>query len=339
MRSVAFPLALLVLTPACDLYLRSDDPVGDDDVGPLPDAAPQPDAADLDAGPAIDAAPLPNPGFVTPTSTTRANAFRNGQWTDVGAADWSCLAQPSEPVPMGGYTLTGTVRDYGTSQSVGAATIVASVNGATVANATSATGGGGTRGTYRMDIPALPTGATRVRFTVSAGNAKKTIAIDRYLGQVGVTTLDLPILSLGTVGALPDAVGAPFEDGDGLLVGELRDCQGRQVSGAILALSTSPNFVAHWPEGLTFYFAATGQISPPVDHATRTETNRDGRFMVLGADPLGGAEGTLQAWGFPTEADRAAGTLRLLGTSAAVVDAEAVGHVLIGRTRQTSIGG
>lgn len=332
MRSVA--LALLALVPACDLYLRGGEQVGDDDVPP-PDGGVVTDADDTDAAVPVDA-PIPvdppNPGFVTPTSTTRANAFRNGQWTDVGAADWSCLAQPpNETVPTGGYTLTGTVRDYASNQSVGGASITATVNGVTIATTTS-TAGGGTRGQYRLDLPALPGGATRVRFAVAATGARKTIAIDRYLGPVGVATLDLPLVSDATVANLPAFVGESTDDGDGVVVGELRDCQGRQVSGAIVALSTSSTFVAHWPEGITFYFSA-GQASIPVRHDMRHETNRDGRFMVIGANPANGVEGSLQAFGFRTDADRAAGALQLLGKSAAVIDGGAASHAIIGRTR------
>jgi hypothetical protein len=336
-------LALLTLAPSlvvlasCELYLRSDE-VADDDVhdgGGLPDAAVPPDAAIPPDANAVDAPPVvpPNPGFVTPGATTRANAFRNGQWTDVGPADWSCLAQPpAETVPAGGYTLTGTVRELASNQSVGGAAIVASAAGQTLASATSSSQQGA-RGQYRLDIPALPNGATRLRFAVSTMASRDTITIDRYLGPVGLTTLDLPIMSEQTAQALPSFVGEAPEASAGFVIGEVRDCQGRQVSGAIVALSTSPTFVAHWPGGVTFYFSAAAQ-SLPVRHQTRTETNRDGRFMIIGPTPSGvDIEGTVQAFGFQTDADRSAGTLALLGKSAAVVQARTVSVVVLGRTR------
>ena len=330
-------LALLVVVPfaGCDLYVRPDE-AGDDGVGPLLDASTfVPDAADVDAGTPIDARPPvdpPNAGFVTPTTTTRANVFRNGAWMDVGAAEWGCLAQPpNEPVPDGRYTVSGTVRDHGTSNPVSGAAIVASAGGQALGNGTAGTSGG-SRGVYRIELAPLPAGARRVRFAVSAMGARKTIAIDRYLGPVASATLDLPLVSEATAASIPAFVGESADPAEGLVLGELRDCQGRHVSGAVVALSQSTTLVLHWPGGVTFYFSA-GASSLPVRHNVRNETNRDGRFMLLGPQPQQGAEGTVQAWGFRTDADRAAGTLRLLGSSAAVIEPAVVSHVVLGRQR------
>lgn len=337
--SLSRALAFLALVPVagCDLYLRGDS--ASDDTPDLPDASTVvPDAMDIDAGPPpIDAPPTPppNPGFVTPTTTTRANAFRNGQWADVGPADWSCLIQPSvETVPAAGYTLGGTVRDFVTNQSIGGASIAASALGQPLGSATAGTGGGtgGTRGVYRMDVAPLPNGATRVRFTVGGMTTRRTISIDRYLGPAAMATLDLPLMSDTAITSFPALVGEAADATAGLVVGELRDCQGRSVSGAIIALSTSSAFVAHWTGGVTYYFSA-GNQSLPVRHSQRTETNRDGRFMIINPEPMAGAEGTVQAWGFQTDADRATGALKPLGKLAAVVDSAAVSAVLIGRAR------
>jgi hypothetical protein len=334
-------LALLALLPAagCELYLRDDEVAGDDDVvdgaiidvdgGALPDAFIPPDANDLDAPPPPM---LPNPGFVSPTATTRANSFRNGQWSDVGAADWSCLASPpAETVPAAGYILTGTVRDSQTNGSVGAASITASAGGLTLASATSSSQSG-SRGQYRLEIPALPAGATRLRFAVTTMTSRNTITVDRYLGGLGFATLDLPVMSEQTAAALPAIVGQPDDASLGLVVGEVRDCQGRPVSGAVVALSTSPTFVAHWPGGITYYFSAGAQQDLPVAHETRTQTNQDGRFMIVGAVPSG-AEATVQAYGYRTAADQATGALTAVGKSAAVIDARTVSLVLLGRAR------
>ncbi len=326
-------LVLLALVPACELYIRSD-AAGDDGTGP--DSGGLPDAADLDAGPApIDAPPppLPNPGFISPTELTRANVFRNGQWQDAGPADLSCLALPRpEFVPPTGYTLSGTVRDMASNFGAAGAAIRATAAGQPVGNATAGQGGmGGGRGTYQMMVSPLPTGTTRIRFTVAGANALTTIAIERYLGGNGTTTLDLPLMSQQTANAIPQFVGEAAEPGAGLVIGEVHDCQGRAVSGAIVALSTLPTFIAHWPHGNTFYFSTAGN-GLPVNHATATQTSVDGRFVIINPTP-NGVEGTIQAYGYPTDADRTSGVIKLLGRSAAVIAASTATSTILNRAR------
>ncbi len=333
--SLARVLSLAALLPlaACDLYFRSD---GDEPF--TPDARDDLDGGTVtDAGPTVDAPddgpppPPPNPGFVNPVGTTRANLFRNGAWTDVGPADWSCLNQTAEPLPAR-YTISGTVRDFASGNGA-AATIGATALGQPL-GAASTTNQPGARGQYRMELAPLPAGATRVRFKVDATGARSTITIDRYLGPSGMVALDLPLMSDNTARSLPAFVGMMSNPNAGLVVGDLRDCQGRMVSGAIVALSQQTNLIVHWPGGVTFYFSA-GSTSLPVRHDLAAATNRDGRFMVLGAQAAMGAEGSVQAWGFPTEADRASGTLRLLGRNAAVIDPSTVSSVQLGRQRIT----
>lgn len=335
MSAVSRVLALLALVPlaSCELYLRSDEAtdgggVDEPDSGALPDAFVPPDAPDIDAGPPP---PPPNPGFVNPTQSTRANSFRNGAWQDVGPADWSCLAQPNEPVPANGYALSGTVRDSQSNGSVGGATITATVGGATIGSATSSTMQT-TRGQYRLELPALPNGATRVRFDVATQTSRRTFTIDRYLGAFGTAMLDLPLMSEQTAAALPAVVGVTLDANGGLVVGEVRDCQGRAVSGAVVALSTVPNFVFHWPNSATYYYSAGNNQSLPVRHAVRTQTNSDGRFMIVGELP-GTGEGFVQAYGYKTDAALAANQLEVLNKSAAVIDAHTTSIVLLGRPR------
>ena len=335
MLALSRTLVVLALFPiaACDLYFRDGEQQGDD-IGIPPDATVVPDALEaIDAGPPIDAPamPVPNPGFVAPGASTRANVVRNGAWVDVGAADWTCLAQPpAEPTSATGYALSGSIRDFASSQGVGGATITARVNGQVVAMGTSGTGA--SRGQYRLDLPALPAGVTRVRFTIAAPDSRTTVATERYLGQLPLASLDLPRIANATASALAGAVGEASDPADGMVVGELRDCQGRMVSNAIVALSTSTTFVAHWPGGVTFYFSGATP-SLPVRHATRTSTSADGRFMILGPQPAAGTEGTLQAWGFTSPADLASGTLRLLGKSAAVIAPVTVSVAQLNRPR------
>ncbi len=115
------------------------------------------------------------------------------------------------------------------------------------------------------------------------------------------------------------------------MIGEVHDCQARAVSGAIVALSTSPTFIAHWPGGNTFYFSNGGN-GLPVNHETATQTSVDGRFVIINPTP-NGAEGTIQAYGFQTDADRAAGALKLLGKSPAVIAATTASSTILNRAR------
>lgn len=321
-------VALCSLVPACDLYIRSDD----DDTTTPPDA--RVIDAELDAPVPPDAPAWTNTGFVNPTTTTRANVFRNGAWQDAGPADWSCTAQPpAEPVPAMGYALSGTVRDFASGTGIGAATIAA-LGAGQVLGQTSSSSQAGSRGQYRVNLLPLPAGATRVRFQLFAPMVTQTtVVVDRYLGQSSTATLDLRMVSDTTVRALPALIDVTQDPAASLVLGELRDCQGRRVSGAVAALSMTPTFVSHWPDGTTFYFSGgSPSTSVPVRHTTLAQTNQDGLFLIVNPRADDAIEGHVQAWGYPTEADRAAGTLRLLGRQQAPVKAGNAANVLLGRS-------
>ena len=101
---------------------------------------------------------------------------------------------------------------------------------------------------------------------------------------------------------------------------------------AVVALSTVPNFVFHWPNSATYYYSAGNNQSLPVRHAVRTQTNSDGRFMIVGELP-GTGEGFVQAYGYKTDAALASNQLEVLNKSAAVIDAHTTSIVLLGRPR------
>lgn len=311
-----------------------------DDDGPYipPDA--DGDATFLDApvpidaflptdAPPIDAPPGSNAGFNTPTSVTKANTFSSGVWTEAGDADWSCLGTATTDAPStGSVTVTGRVGDFQTGNGVGAATIVGW--GPTAANplgTTLSSNMAGSRGDYTLTLGMLPAGTRRYGYTISAGQYLTTHVLHRYIPPSGTNTDAPEVMSEATATALPAFIGITRDETKGMVIGSLRDCQGRAVSHAAVVVSTAATAVAG-STGTTFYFSA-GSSSLPVRHNIAPVMNKDGLFVVLQLDPE--VQRFVQVWGFRTTAELATGTMTLLAVQgfpvianeAASVDLEA----------------
>jgi len=314
---------------------------GGDDGGGLIDASPA-DAPDIDAAidapivlvdaasdgvvaldAAVDAPPLVNPGFVTPTAVTKANRKQGGVWTELGDADWTCLGTPTADQPATtAIALTGRVTDYQTGNGVGAAPVTAfpMLTPATSLGAATTSNLAATRGEFTMTAAPLPAGVRRYGFRIEGTGYLRSYALNRYLAPGAAQSIVLDALAESTANAIPAFVGVTRDPARGLTLGSLVDCQGRPVSNAVAAISTTAG-TATLPAGAnTFYFSA-GSTSLPVRHTQAATMNKDGLFVVLEVVPV--APAYVQVWGFRTAAELAGGTLTLLAEAPVLAEANA----------------
>lgn len=302
-----------------------DDPPGDA-IPPEPDAIRPIDARPVIDGNQIDAPPAGNPGFPRPTSTTKANVFQGGAWTEVGDADWSCLGAPSTDQPSTqALTLSGRVADFQNDNGVGGATITAFPGTATATPLGSATSDSvaATRGNFTMVLGQLPAGQTRYGFRIEAPQYMRTYVLNQFFPPAMAShSRELAAMSTATANAIVAFIGVQFDPMTGTVVGSLRDCQGRAVSNAVATVSSASGVVAHLPGASTFYFSAASS-SLPVRRNVAPVMNKDGLFMVIDLAPQA-APAFVQIWGFRTGAELMAGTLTLLGELRAPIEASAI---------------
>ncbi len=240
----------------------------------------------------IDAAPEGNPGFQVPTIVTRAYSEAGGSWEDQGEADWSCLGTPSgDQLSTVEIVLSGTVRDFQTANLVSDAT-TAVYSGANIADPLDSSisdAGGGLSLT-------LPVGVARVGFEITGEGVFHTLVFHEYFDPSQPSQdHDWAAVSVLTANVLPAFVGITRTPGRGMALGQLLDCNGDHVSGAVVTVSSSAGSVAHVSGAATYYFSA-GSTSLPVRWTQQPSTNKDGRFMVIEMEPEPTAY--LQAWGF-----------------------------------------
>jgi hypothetical protein len=109
---------------------------------------------------------------------------------------------------------------------------------------------------------------------------------------------------------LPAFIGVTRTAGLGVLAGTIRDCQNREVGGAIVTVSDVSGSPEHLDGAMTYYFSAEPNNSLPVRHNLAANTNQDGRFSVLELQP--GQSAYLQVWGFMDGQDPESDDLTLL---------------------------
>ena len=289
----------LLLAPALALSGCGDDTSADADDDDDDDDA-------VDAAPICDpegATPC-NPGFVPPTETTHGWDEIDGEWVDQGLADWSCLGTPGddEVLTVGSLTVNGNANDFQSGDPVPGAAITAfagiDVDGTPLATTT--TDGDGA---FTMTIDTagiIAAGETLLGFRVEADETLPTLLLNQYFTPDQATqNRDLNSVSETTANAIPAFIGISRTIGRGVLAGAMRDCAGHEVSGAIVAVSSSAGEPNHISGGQTYYFSA-GSSSLPVRLSARASTNKDGLFTVLELEPT--ASTYMQVWGFTDEA-------------------------------------
>jgi hypothetical protein len=248
---------------------------------------------------------------------------QGGVWTELGDADWTCLGTPTADQPATtAIALTGRVTDYQTGNGVGAAPVTAfpMLTPATSLGAATTSNLAATRGEFTMTAAPLPAGVRRYGFRIEGTGYLRSYALNRYLAPGAAQSIVLDALAESTANAIPAFVGVTRDPARGLTLGSLVDCQGRPVSNAVAAISTTAG-TATLPAGAnTFYFSA-GSTSLPVRHTQAATMNKDGLFIVLDVVPV--APAYVQVWGFRTAAELASGTLTLLAEAPVLAEANA----------------
>ena len=262
---------------------------------------------------------LENEGFATPTDITRAYTGADGNWTEVGPANWDCLNQPSEDQPLAtDVTLTGTVEDFQSGDALPGAMLTAfndtNLGGSGVASTTSDVDG-------NFSVT-LPSGSERIAFKVDHEDALPTFTLNQlYAPDVAEQTDTINSVSLLTANALPAFIGVTRTVGLGILAGSIVDCDGNEVGGAIATVSSTSGSVTHLEGAQTYYFSALS-TSLPVRHEQQLNTNSDALFVVIELPVASTA--FLQVWGFVDGQDPATDELTLLAEIPSPVLADSV---------------
>jgi hypothetical protein len=268
---------------------------------------------------------LENPGFITPGELPQAYKEVENVWELQGAPDFSCLDTATTDVPSTvDIVLTGEVTDFQTDDPVPGAEIAA-FDGVDFAGTPVATGAADMDAKYSLT---LPTGVSRLAFRTMHEDALDTYLMNQYYEpDQAAQSADLNTVSHLTANALPAFIGVMRTPGLGVLAGAVRDCAKNEVGGLIATVSARAcaGDTACEPDHLdgaqTYYFSA-GSTSLPVRLSQQANTNKDGLFVVIELPPA--SEAYLQVWGFTTQAELDAGTLRLIAEIPAPVLADSV---------------
>jgi hypothetical protein len=262
--------------------------------------------------PAPDA-PGPDIGFNKPAAALKANA--NG--VEIGPADLTCLGTPaSDPATATAITLDAVVKDFQTGDAV-AAVVTAFPNadvGQPFATATADALG-------KISI-VVPMGTKRFGFKMTHKDSLDTLLLNQKVGPTTTPVMfgNIQIVSTVTANVLPAFIGKIRTAGTGVLAGAMRDCQDRDLSNFIAAVSSTPGTATHLPGADAYYFDPTAGL--PVKHNVHESASADGLFMVIELAPTPTAY--VQIWGYPTDADLAADRLALVAELAAPVIADTV---------------
>lgn len=264
-------------------------------------------------------APADVVGFAPPTKSLKANKeTAPNMWVEDGAADLSCLNTPNSDMPttMASKLMT-KVEDFQTSSIVAAATVsIFTTDPATVASTAVSDG----TGNLLIDVP---TGTKRFGFKMKADGSMDTLLVNQYLKtDVAVHTApaEIAIVSQGTANALPALIGVTRTPGLGVIAGALRDCQGREISNFIATVSSTKSTTTRLPNAPTYYFSPT--LKTPARNKLQPSASGNGLFMVIEIQPQ--ASTYVQMWGYPTDADLAAGSLKLIAELPVPVIAETI---------------
>jgi hypothetical protein len=246
----------------------------------------------------------PVSGFQVPDTVTRVYDLDNG---DDEPADWSCLGTPSDRTPTAvEVVVTGTVFEFLTPEPVPEMEVIAFA-GADVDDPID-TAVSDAEGAYSLTFPV---GTGRFGLSVSGEGMLPTLRLSQHLEpDEAEQDLDLDTVTLTSAAELAVLVGVTRDPGRGLAVGGVRDCQEREVFGAIATVSSASGVAEHVPRVSTFYFDETGLY--PVEPRVQPYTNVLGGFLVLDL-PAAEGEYFVQAWGVVSESDLETGTLTLLG--------------------------
>jgi len=263
---------------------------GGDDSGNMPDA------------------PEDESGFATPTVTLKANMeVSDDNWMEIGPADLSCLNTPSSDVATtDAITLNTKVTDFQSGNAVPNAMVIAFKNQDQSMVLDTKTSDAST-----ADISfTIPAGVKRYGFKMTSGSALPTLLLNQYVDPAKVTAMvttdpsKIQSVSNATAALLPALIGQTRTPGTGVVAGALRDCQKREISGFISAVSSTSGTNTPIAGAQAYYFSDS--VGLPQHHREAPYAAKDGLFMIIQL-PASMPMGYVQMWGFPTDADLAMG--------------------------------
>jgi len=202
-------------------------------------------------------------------------------------ADYSCLGTRTDPAaPTADYVLTGKVADFQDNDPVAGAVVSVYLDAQSVAMNQPAAQSmpSAMDGTYTLTVPK---GQYRVIFGTrggkaisSGGTAKDTIdtfEFGRAYKDAGRTAVKVT-----TRDAIPGLVSVVPDVTLGVIAGSVRDCAGKEVGGAKVAITgTSAMYDA---ASLTFYFTDVGGATLPTRKLKWTD-GANGVFAALNVPP------------------------------------------------------
>ena len=236
-----------------------------------------------------------------PTSETCANII----WTDIGAADLSCLGTASSDVGTAAQMMySTTVKDFQSGNAVPQATVIAfdGVDTATQFDMQTSDASGNVTFT-------IPAGTKRVGFKMTADSVMPTFLLNQYFSTCTATPCTTPnkiqSVSNATAQTLPALIGETRTPGTGVLAGALRDCMQHEMSNFIATVSSTSHMATPLVGAEAYYFSAG--VDLPVHHSQQDASSGDGLFMAIQLPPM--ATAYVQMWGFKSDADITSGTL------------------------------
>ena len=260
--------------------------------------------------PKPDAPGMTDTGFNKPTMVVHAFDNTMNPPADLGPADLSCLDTPSsDQATTVAVTLHSVVKDFQTGNAVGSAMVIAFDN--VDYNTPWDTETSDANGNITFNVPA---GRKRFGFkmTTSDGQTMPTFLLNQYLSPDSSMTTQtiekIQSVSASTAATLPALIGETRTPGTGVLAGALRDCQNHEMANFIATVSSTQGTATPLAGAETYYFSPG--VNLPVHHMQQDSSSSDGLFMViqLPASPTA----YVQMWGYASDADLAAGNLKLL---------------------------
>ena len=251
-------------------------------------------------------------GFLTPTVTLKANhEVSDKNWAEDGPANLTCLNTASNDMGTTvSVMLNAKVADFQSGNAVPSATV------AMFANQDYMTA----FDTQMSDSMAflaftVPVGTKRFGYYMTSANALPTLLLNQILVpavavQPEGTCTPAPCrekiqsVSKATAATLPALIGQTRTLGTGVVAGALRDCDGKEVSGFIATMSSTPATASTIMGSEAYYFSSS--VGLPVHHNQQQFADKDGLFMIIQI-PSANPTGYVQMWGFPTDADLAMG--------------------------------
>ncbi|MEO6774726.1 MAG: hypothetical protein ABI467_17255 [Kofleriaceae bacterium] len=252
-------------------------------------------------------------GFNLPTATLKANASD----AEVGDVDLtSCLADAPTTVA---HTLATTVKDFQNQTAVPQATVTGFPGIMTDAVFDTQMSDG--NGLLTINIPA---GTKRYGFKMTADGQFPTFLLNQYVKPDAPADTTEPSsiqsVSNSTAALLPALIGQTRTPGTGVVAGAVRDCQGHEISNFVVTVSSTSMTSTPIPGAQAFYFSLSPEL--PVHHTQADSAAANGLFMAIQLPVT--ATAYVQAWGFPTAADLASGTMKLISELAVPVVGDTV---------------